>query len=118
MREKHIYSQKEVSLAMIPRQCIEVQTSAVDCPSVPPWLAEVTILAQHLAAKGLLEAFTHQIRLVRGHFGYYEPIDFLVLLLGYAISGERTLADFFERLSPFGAVFMALDAACQPSPSL
>ena len=119
LREKHIpLSRSEVSLNMIPRQCIEVQTSAVDRPSVPPWLAEVTILAQHLTAKGLLEAFAHQIRLVRGHFGYYEPIDFLVLLLGYAISGERTLADFFERLSPFGSAFMALDAACQPSPSL
>jgi hypothetical protein len=38
----------------------------------------------------------------------YEPIDFLALLVGYAISGERTLADFFERLAPFGAAFMAL----------
>jgi hypothetical protein len=45
---------------------------------------------------------------VRGHFGHYEPIDFLVLLIGYAISGERRLSDFFERLSPFGAAFMAL----------
>src|SRR6266568_839612 len=87
---------------MIPRQCIEVQTSPVERPSVPPWLAEVAILAQHLATKGLLEAFTHQIRLVRGHFGHYEPIDFLVLLIGYAISGERRLSDFFERLSLFG----------------
>ncbi len=78
---------------MIPRQCIEVQTSPVERPSVPPWLAEVAILAQHLATKGLLEAFTHQIRLVRGHFGHYEPIDFLVLLIGYAISGERRLSD-------------------------
>ena len=53
MREKHILlSRSEVSLDMIPRQCIEVQTSAVDRPSVPPWLAEVTILAQHLATKG------------------------------------------------------------------
>ncbi len=93
---------------MISRQCIEVQTSAVDRPSVPPWFGEVTILAQHLATKGLLEAFTHQIRLVRGHFGHYEPIDFLVLLIGYAISGERTLADFFERLAPLEAAFMAL----------
>lgn len=48
------------------------------------------------------------VRLVRGHFGSYEPIDFLALLLGYAISGERTLADFFERLAPFGSAFMAL----------
>ncbi|MBO0794117.1 MAG: hypothetical protein J2P36_24640, partial [Ktedonobacteraceae bacterium] len=93
---------------MIPNQCIEVQTSPLERPSVPPWFAEVAILSQHLATKGLLETFTHQIRLVRGHFGTYEPIDFLVLLIGYAISGERTLADFFERLAPFGAAFMAL----------
>jgi hypothetical protein len=59
-------------------------------------------------AKGLLDAFAHQMRLVRGHFGIYEPLDFLALLLGYAISGERTLADFFERLMPFGSAFMAL----------
>jgi hypothetical protein len=38
----------------------------------------------------------------------YESIDFLALLIGYAISGERTLADFFERLAPFGTAFMAL----------
>jgi hypothetical protein len=36
------------------------------------------------------------------------PIDFLVLLIGYAISGEGTLSDFFERLAPFGPAFMAL----------
>jgi hypothetical protein len=58
--------------------------------------------------KDALSAFTHQIRLVRGHFGHYEPIDFLVLLIGYAISGERRLPDFFERLAPFAAAFMAL----------
>ena len=28
--------------------------------------------------------------------------------MGYAISGERTLADFFERVEPFEAAFMAL----------
>ncbi len=55
--------------------------------------------------KDALSAFTQQVRLVRGH---YEPIDFLALLIGYAIRGERRLPDFFERLSPFGAAFMAL----------
>jgi hypothetical protein len=93
---------------MIPNHCIEVQTSPLDRPSVPRWFAEVAILAQHLSTQGLLEAFTQQIRLVRGHFGHYEPIDFLVLLIGYAISGERRLPDFFERLAPFAAAFMAL----------
>jgi hypothetical protein len=48
------------------------------------------------------------VPLVRGRFGTYEPIDFLALLIGYALSGERTLADFFERLAPFQTAFMAL----------
>jgi hypothetical protein len=93
---------------MIPNSCIEVQTTPLDRPAVPAWFAEVVIIARHLATKGLLEAFGHQVRLVRGHFGSYDPIDFLALLVGYAISGERTLADFFEHLAPFGSAFMAL----------
>lgn len=93
---------------MIPNPCIEVQTSPVDRPSVPAWFAEVVIIDQYLARKELLDAFAHEVRLVRGRFGTYEPIDFLALLLGYAISGEQTLADFFERLAPFGSAFMAL----------
>src|SRR5258707_4655697 len=35
-------------------------------------------------------------------------MDFLAVLIGYAISGERTLADFFERVSPVGTAFMPL----------
>jgi hypothetical protein len=93
---------------MIPTPCIEIQTSSADRPSVPAWFAEVVIMAQHLRTKGLLDAVAHQVRLVRGRFGSYEPIDFLALLVGYAISGERTLADFFERLAPFETAFMAL----------
>ncbi len=93
---------------MIPNQCIEVQTSLVDGFPVPAWFAEVVIFTQHLATKNLLEAFAHQVRLVPGRFGSYESIDFLARLFGYAISGERTLADFFERVAPFGAAFMAL----------
>jgi hypothetical protein len=93
---------------MIPNECIEVQTSPLDRPSVPAWFAEVVMIASHLATKGLLEAFAQQVRLVRGRFGSYEPIDFLGPLVAYAISGERTLADFFERVAPFESAFMAL----------
>jgi hypothetical protein len=93
---------------MIPNRCIEVQTSPLDRPSVPDWFAEVVMITRHLEAKGLLEAFAQQVRLVRGRFGSYEPIDFLGPLVGYAISGERTLADFFERVAPFETAFMAL----------
>ena len=93
---------------MISNGCIEVQTSPLARPSVPAWFAEVVMIAGHLATKGLLEAFAQQVRLVRGRFGSYEPIDFLGPLVGYAISGERTLADFFERVAPFESAFMAL----------
>jgi hypothetical protein len=71
---------------MIPNGCIEVQTSPLNRPSVPDWFAEVVMIARYLEAKGLLEAFAQQIRLVRGRFGSYEPIDFLGPLVGYAIS--------------------------------
>ena len=93
---------------MIPNPCIEVQTSPEARPSVPPWFAEVVMIAHDLTTKGQLEAFAQQVRLVRGRFGRYEPIDFLAVLIGYAISGERTLADFFERVAPFETAFMAL----------
>src|SRR3989441_8488912 len=93
---------------MIATPCIEVQTTSENRFSVPAWFAEVVIMARYLKKQGLLEAFAHQVRLVRGRFGRYEPIDFLAVLIGYAISGERTLADFFERLAPFEAAFMAL----------
>ena len=53
------------------------------------------MLVQHLTNQGLLDALAHHVRLVRGRFGQYEPIDFFALLLGYAISGERTIADFY-----------------------
>jgi len=93
---------------MISNPGIEVQTTSENRFSVPAWFAEVVIIARYLEKKGLLEAFAQQVRLVRGRFGTYEPIDFLALLIGYAISGERTLADFFERVEPFETAFMAL----------
>jgi hypothetical protein len=102
------FSQKEVSLRMISNPGIEVQTTSENRFSLPARFAEVVIIAAYLEKKALVEAFAQQVRLVRGHCGTYEPIDFLALLIGYAISGERTLADFFERLAPFGTAFMAL----------
>jgi len=38
----------------------------------------------------------------------YPVIDFLAVLFGYAISGERTLEEFYQRLQPFAVPFMAL----------
>lgn len=48
------------------------------------------------------------MRFARRRFGHYELIDFVAVLLGYAISGERTLETFYERVRPFASAFMAL----------
>jgi len=41
----------------------------------------------------------------------YPVIDFLAVLFGYAISGERTLEEFYQRLHPFAVPFMAKSRA-------
>jgi hypothetical protein len=38
----------------------------------------------------------------------YEVIDFVAVLLGYVISGKRTLVGFYEGLLPWANAFMAL----------
>jgi hypothetical protein len=56
----------------------------------------------------VLTAIEEQVRFARRRFGRYEVIDFLAVLLGYAISGERTLEAFYERIEPWASAFMAL----------
>jgi len=72
------------------------------------WLGEATLVARYLYKQGVFAAICERVRFARRRFGRYEVIDFLAVLLGYAISGERTLKAFYEGLSPFASVFMAL----------
>src|SRR2546428_11116984 len=87
---------------------VEIQTSPQSVPSTPQWLGEVTIIAHYLTHLGLLEKMASRVRFARKRFGTYEVIDFVVVLIGYALSGERTLAAYYERVSPFATEFMAL----------
>jgi hypothetical protein len=77
-------------------------------PSTPSWLGEVTVIAHYLTRLGVLDAVGQHVRFARRRFGHYEVIDFVAVLIGYAISGERTLEAFYERLHPFATTFMAL----------
>ena len=87
---------------------VQIQTSSESVPSTPPWFGEVVLLAAHLRKHGILAQISERVRFRRRRFGHYEVIDFLAVLFGYAISGERTLEAFYERLRPFAAPFMAL----------
>src|SRR6266568_728614 len=107
-RENQPHSLKEVHMTSIADGSVIIQTSAESVPSTPSWFGEVVLLAAHLRKHGVLTKIDEGVRFARRRFGRYEVIDFLAVLFGYAISGERTLEAFYERLQPFAVPFMAL----------
>jgi hypothetical protein len=87
---------------------VRIQTSSESVPSTPSWFGEVVLMATHLRKHNVLAKISEGVRFARRRFGRYDVIDFLVVLFGYVISGERTLEAFYERLQPFAVPFMAL----------
>ncbi|BCL83605.1 hypothetical protein ccbrp13_60700 [Ktedonobacteria bacterium brp13] len=87
---------------------VDIQIAPESLPTLPCWFAEVAIVAQVLMTSGMLQAIEERVRFARARFGTYEVIDFVGVLLGYAVSGEPTLLAFYERLNPFASPFMAL----------
>jgi hypothetical protein len=87
---------------------VEIRTSPAEVPSIPPWFAEVVVLARYFTQQGHLDTINQRVRLARGRAGTFEVLDFVAILLGYAVSGEPTLEACFDRLAPFAPPFMAL----------
>ena len=87
---------------------VTIQVNPESVPSLPSWLAEGAALAQVLISTGILKAIQERVQFARARFGQYDTIDFVVVLIGYGLSGERTLQAFYERLLPFADAFMAL----------
>lgn len=95
-------------MSSIAHSPVNIQTSSESVPSTPSWFGEVTVIAHCLKQQGVLAAIEEQVRFARRRFGHYDTIDFVAVLLGYAISGERTLETFYECVQPFAMAFMAL----------
>src|SRR6266705_4431523 len=87
---------------------VNIQASVHSNPSPPSWFGEMTLIVHYLQRQGVLTAIEEQVRLARRRFGHYEVIDVLAVLFGYAVSSERTLESFYERLQPWASAFMAL----------
>lgn len=97
---------------------VKVQSSAQSEPALPCWFGEVALIVTYLRKLGLLEKIPEQVRFARRRFGQYEVIDFVAVLIGYVISGERTLQEYYAHLQPFAPTFMALfDRESLPSRS-
>ncbi len=95
-------------MTSIANPVVRIQTSPQSVFSPPAWFGELTVMAHFLNQQGVLAAIAERVRFARRRFGRYEVIDFVAVLFGYALSGERTLEAFYERLRPFASAFMAL----------
>jgi len=87
---------------------VTLQTDASAIASVPEWFGEVALIAHTMTRLGFLSEISEHVRFARKRFGTFEVIDFVVMLMGYALSGEPTLKAYYERLQPFATAFMAL----------
>src|SRR5437773_9389021 len=108
MRKNKSVPNKEGDMTSIADVSVYIQTSSESVPATPSWFVDVALLIPYLRKQGVLAAISSQVRLARRRFGHYEVIDFLAVLFGYAISGERTLEEFYEQLLPLAQPFMAL----------
>lgn len=87
---------------------VKIQATSESNISTPSWFGEVVVISRYLQKHHVFSKITEQVHVTRKRFGRYELIDFLAVLFGYAISGERTLEAFYERIQPFAIPFMAL----------
>src|SRR5437899_9709403 len=104
----YLFSRKGGHQISMTHSSLLIQITPESLPSAPAWLGEVAVVAQMLKHTGLLNAIQDHVQFARARFGHYDTIDFVVVLLGYALSGEPTLQSFYERLTPFAEVFMTL----------
>jgi hypothetical protein len=69
---------------------------------------EVVLISRYLRKHQVLTKISEEVRGCRGDASdATRPSIFSPCLQGYAISGERTLETFYERIQPFAVPFMA-----------
>jgi hypothetical protein len=61
-------------MATVPHPCVDIHATSDPRPSIPPWFAEVVLIAGYLRGHGMLAALNAQVRLVRKRFGQYEVL--------------------------------------------
>jgi hypothetical protein len=94
---------------------VTIQTEPSPVPALPPWFGEVTVIAQYLQHIGALLMIEEQVRFARRRFGHYDLIDFVVVLLGYAIMGN---GEFIPICAQTGVSSPHEDVAARNSVSL
>jgi hypothetical protein len=88
--------------------CVTFQVDPGSAPSPPSWLEEVAAFAHILTQVGIISAIEQHVQFARARFGTYDTLDFVLVLFSYALSGERTIKSFYDRLAPFTQEYLIL----------
>src|SRR6266851_4765822 len=97
-REEYSLARSGDHMTSIAHSAATIQTSPQSVPATPMWFGEVALIAKHLAHQGIQTAIEQQVRFARRRFGKYDVSDFVVVLIGYALSGEPTLEAFYDHV--------------------
>lgn len=89
------------------RTGVEIEAGTESLQRVPAWFSEAVLLGKYWLESGLVGYLEEEVRVVRGRMGLYEVMDFVLVLNAYAVSGERTIADFYRSLSPVKEILMS-----------
>jgi hypothetical protein len=89
------------------RRGIEIIGVREDRPRIPSWFGEAVLWGKYWLESGLVGYLEEEVRVVRGRMGQYEVMDFVLLLNSYAVSGEKTIADFYKAIEPVKEVLMS-----------
>src|SRR5437868_15101435 len=87
---------------------VRFQVDPASVPSIPSSMEEVAAVAHILTQTGIISALEEHVQFARARFRTYDKIDFVIVLLRYALSGEPTIMDFYDCLKALTHLFFAL----------
>ena len=88
---------------------VSIITTQQKQETMPKWFSEVILLTNlWVKVTSLLSEMNKRVKLSRGRMGEYEVLDFVLILLTYTISNERSLSLFFRTICPISAAIAAL----------
>jgi len=80
----------------------QIVASAAPQPNPPPWVGLAVLFLEWFATRHG-GAFRSKLLVPRGRAGLYISMDYLLVLIAYAVSGEATLLAFYTAVAPWAS---------------
>ncbi|MBK8692524.1 MAG: hypothetical protein IPN17_09555 [Deltaproteobacteria bacterium] len=94
----------------------EIETTPERAPTPPPWFADALVVLRAVRVRALWSALVERMRVERGRAGVYVALDYLLVLLTFAVSDAPHLKALFAQLPPIASALAAVwDRATLPS---